>query len=406
MRIRSLLISLVAITVLAGASWFVYKKITVKKTGTFFRTQKAERRNIYKIVNAEGTLEAQGTSKIGSLISAKVKKIYVKDGQHVEKGTLLADLENDKGGDTDLRNAAAVLKKAQATLTYATANYKREQALFKSGQRSADSFEKTTAEYTAAQADVEMAQAHFDKEQFLFEQTHVQAPHEGIIISIPTKEGQAFSPFTSPPQVLFEIAQDLGAMKATLLIDENKIGDIKPGMQAKITVDAHPYQKPWKGTITTLGLGRTWYPSPQGQQGISYAAEVILENKQGLLRPDMTVHAKITIAKAKQTLAVPGFVFQLNAKVLEGAANVMQYSFVPLDPVKKKELIKLGGEYPVKTLWVVENRAIVEKAVSIGVTDNAYFQIVTGLDGSEDIIADDMTASDELKRIAKQIAGS
>lgn len=411
MGIRGVIVAIFALLLLGVGGWFSYKKMFAAPSQMLFKTQKLEKRDIYKIVNAEGSLEAQGTLKIGSLISAKVKKIYVKEGEKVAKDTLLADLENDKGGDADVRLAQAQLKQAKANLEYLTANYKRQSALFKSGQLAKNSFEKITADYVSAQAEVERTQAVYDKEVFLFGQTQVCAPIDGTIVTIPTKVGQAFSPYTSPPQVLFEIAQDLSTMKATLSIDENKMGDVRIGMGAKITVDAYPFKKPWKGKIVSLGLGKaaqqTTSQSQQGQsQSVAYEAEVLLNNAENLLHPGMTVHAKITIEKVKQALAVPGFVFQLNSKILEEVAKKMRFDFRPIDPAKKKELIKQQGLHPVKMLWTVAGKAFVEKSVVIGITDNAFYQILSGITEADDIIADDMTASEEIKKIAKQVAGS
>ncbi len=411
MGIRGYITTFLIIIILGVGGWFVYKTFFKAPSQIFFKTQKLEKHDISKIVNAEGSLEAQGTQKIGSLINAKVKKIYVKEGDKVTKNTLLADLENSTGGDADVKRTQAELKRAQADLEYKAAYYKRDSALFKSGQIARETFEKTTAEYVTAQAEVERTRAAHDKEVFLFEQAQVRAPIDGIIVSIPVKEGQAFSPSNATSCVLFEIAQDLSSMKATLSIDENKMGDIKIGMQAKITVDAYPDHKPWKGKISSLGTSKAVQQSTtQTQQGqtpsVTYDAEVLIDNSEKLLRPSMTVHAKITIEKVKQALAVPGFVFQLNPKILEEVTKKMRYDFRPIDAAKKKELNKQQAQHPVKYLWVVQGKAFVEKSVAIGVTDNAFYQILSGVSETDDIIADDMTASEEVKKIAKQVAGS
>lgn len=390
-------------------SWHGYKQYITPPERPPFSTQKAERRNIKKVVLAEGTLEASGTSKIGSLISAKVKKIHVKEDQQVKQGTLLAELENNNGGDTLVRQAQAQVERAQATLAYLERRYAREKALFESGQRSHDNFEQITRDYQVAKAAVTEAQAAHEREQFLFDQTQVKAPHNGIIVSIPTKVGEAFSPFTSPPQVLFELAESINSMKATLYIDENKIGDITRNMQARIKVDAYPDKKPWKGRISSISLGKSRVNQKSTQRmtnAVMYEAEVTLDNSNRLLRPDMSVNAEITIGKTKQSLAIPGFVFQLNPSILEQAAQLKGYRFTPLEPTEKKQLIKQSTEHPVKTVWVVKEKNIIEKAVTIGVTDNAFFEILSGLDEQDEIISDDMAASEEVKKIAQAVAGS
>jgi HlyD family secretion protein len=401
MSIRGIIATIFGILIVVAACWFGYKKFFSPAPALLFKTQKPEKRSIDKIVHAEGYLEAKGTSNIGSLISARIKKIHVIEGQRVTKGDLLAELENNRGGDTDLRETQARLEKDKAVLIYKQANYKREKALFKAGQLAADAFEKLTMEYYLAQADVKLSKAAYDREKFKLDQTMVYAPRDGIIISMPVKIGEIFAADV-PSNRIFEMADSLAVMKAMLNIDENKIGDIKQGMQAKIMVDAYPDHKPWKGNITKIGLAKV--STTEGKA--AYQADVMLTNTQELLRPGMSVHAKITIAKSKDVLAVPGFVFQLNKKTLASAAQTLGYAFKAIDADEKKKKQVANPDHPVKTLWVQEGKAIVEKIVSVGLTDNAYFQILDGLKESDDIIVDDMNASDELKKIAKQIAGS
>ncbi len=395
----------ISILLLISAIWLCYKIFSTKTNNNLFTTQKPEKRDIQKVMHAEGSLEAYKTSKLGSLIVGRVKYIHVKEGQIVTQNTLLAELENDHGGDTNVRQTKAQLDQAQATLTVLSANYKREKSLYDASALSKEAFEKIVAEMRRAQAEAAGKQALYDKELFLFEQTNIRAPHDGTVVLINIEIGETVSPHVSPPKELFHIAQDLKKMKATLHIDENKIGDVKVGLQAEITVDTYPYRQPWTGPIETMSLGKITLTNASNQQTKTYKAEVLIDNTEGLLRPGMTVHAKAILDQATQVLSVPGFVFQLNSKVLEAAAKVMHYDFRPLDPAKKKELLKQTGPHPIKTLWVAEPKTLIEKAVEIGVTDNAYFHIISGLEEHDNIIADDMTASEELQRLAKQIAG-
>lgn len=394
------IISLVLLSILAGTFYWYYQTKTEDKK-ELFKTQKPQRRSIDKIIPAEGSLEALGTSRIGSLISARVTKIYVQEGDKVTAGQLLAKLENSSGGDTDLRRAEADLEAAQASYEYQKFRFESEEKLYKTGHRSQDALNKAIEQYKGAQAAVKRARALYDKERFLLQQTEVTSPIDGIVVSIPTKVGQTFSPYTSPPQVLFEVAKKLDTMKATLLVDENKMGDIALGMPVKLEVDAFPYKKPWRSTIKSLGLSKT----SEGQSGgVSYEAEVELDNNDALLRPGMTVHAKIRVGRSKEALAVPGYVFQLNPEVLKQAAKQLGYGYESIDQVARKELMN-SQKNPVRIVWIMKDKKIIERLVTIGVTDNAYFQILEGVSEADDIIADDMTASEEVKRLAQQMAG-
>ena len=398
---KSIVVKSVVLLVVGVMTWFAYKALLPSTPCLSFKTQKAEKRDIHKVVLAEGSLEANETSKLGPLITAKVKKIHVKEGQKITKGQLLADLENDKGGDTDVRLTRAQLEQAQATRDYVVARHERNKLLYESGELAQDTYDKSCETNITAQAEVSIKQAVHDKEIYLFDQTRVSAPHDGIIATIGIEEGETVSPGASPPKVLFSIVQDLHVMKATLYIDESKIGDVVAGMTTEISVDTYPYKQPWTGPISTISMSKAF---GQGDS-VKYKAEVLVNNAEGLLRHGMTVHTKTLIAKANQVLAVPGFVFQLNGKVLEAVAKKMNYSCKPVSPAQKKEFAKLQGKHPVKTLWVAEEKAFIEKAVEIGITDNAYFQILSGIKETDEIIADDMAASEEMKKIAKHVAG-
>lgn len=403
MNVLKTLILFILITACAGGAWFAYKKIIVKPSKKIFRSQKPERRAIYRLVNAEGRLEALGTSKVGPLINATVKEILVKEDQLVKEGQLLALLENDKGGDTDVRQQKALLDKAILLRNYLKENFKREESLYQSGQLARDAFQKIQQTYQDAEEEVKRAQASYDKELYIFKQTEIRAPHDGIILDIPVTEGETVSPVVSPPSVLFQIAQDLSTMKVTLHIDENRVGDIKIGQRATISVDTFPYRV-WKGEIERIGNFALMVDHGSHKQFIAYKAVVVIKDGELKLRPGMSAHAKIKVGKAKNVLAVPGYVFQLNATVLNNVAQLTGFSCKPIDPVKKKELFKQKGDCPCKSLWVVKGKEFIEKVVTIGIDDQAYFEICSGLDEHDEVIHD-VEQTDEMKALYKKFMG-
>lgn len=386
-------------------SWYGYKRYTRSLEKPLFKTQKIERKDIHNTVNVEGTLEALGTSKIGPLIVGTIKKIHVKEDQAVTKGELLAELDNGLGGDTNVRQKLAQLKTAKLAFVYIKENFKRKEALYKSGQLAKDAFEKAVQEYKTAKADIDNKQASYDQDLVIYKQTKITAPHNGTILSIPMKEGESVSPAGNPTPVLFELAQDLGTMKATLSIDENKIGHIKLNQKVNITVDTYPY-KTWKGTVSNIGHAPMAKDKDQQQQQkvVSYKTEVILKNDEQLLRPGMTVHAKIKIGKAKKALAVPGFAFYISSKNIEAITKELKYNFKPIDPAKKKELVKQKKETPVKFLWVVDGKTFTERPVELGITDNAFFEIKSGITEQDNVLYD-IEETDAMKELFKKWFG-
>lgn len=403
MKLFKALLLIIGTVILASVSWFGYKRFFNKPVEKLFRAQKPERRSVYRLVNAEGKLEAFGTSKVGPLIQATVKKILVKEDELVKENQVLAILENDKGGDTDVRQQKALLEKAMLLRDYLELNFNRQESLYKSGQLAQDSFDRLNQQYKDSCEEVNRLQASYDKELFIFKQTEVRAPHDGIVLDIPVTEGETVSPVVSPPSVICQIAKDLRTMKINLHIDENRVGDVKVGQRVKISVDTYPY-KIWKGAIDRVGNFPVTVDQGSQKQFIAYKAIVIIKDGDCCLRPGMSAHAKIKAGKSKEVLAVPGYVFQLNTQMLMHVAGQLGFTCTPLDAVKKKELLKQTGQNPTKTLWVVQGKAFIEKAVGVGIDDQAYFEICSGLTEQDEVVHD-IEQTDEMKALYKKFLG-
>ena len=79
----------------------------------------------------------------------------------------------------------------------------------------------------------------------------------------------------------------------------------------------------------------------------------------------------------------------------------MSYKMSPLSRQAKKEL-DLKGAF--KTVWVVKDKEFIEKPVELGINDNAFFEIISGLSGDENIISD-VQEPDTMQQLYSQIFG-
>lgn len=384
--------------------WYGYKTFFVKPQVLPFKTQRAERRDVFNTVQAEGILEAQGTSKIGSLIQGTIKKILVAENQDVKKGQVLALIDNGFGGDEGdslVVQQRALCKQAKVTVDYLSSNYKRQEALYKAGQLAQDAFEKVTKDYLFAKADLDNKEAAYKQVSYQFEQTKVIAPHDGTILAIPVKLGELVTPAASTSATLFRLAEDLSTMKAILNVDEGKIGDVKIGQNVNLTVDTYPYQV-WKGAIDTIG-NEPIVGTSMTDKSVFYKTELTIKDPARLLRPGMTVHAKIKAGKAEHVLTLPGFVFQFPPKALEALAKTINYTCKLLDAAHKKELSK-DYKHPHKFVWVVDGKTFIEKAVEVGLSDNAFYEIRAGITDQDNIIFD-LVEIDATKELMKKLMG-
>lgn len=373
----------------------LYKKFTFQSKKEFFRTETPKRRDIYKTIYANGTLEIKDIIKIGSLVAGTIKKIYVQENDKVKKGQILAIIDNGKE-DTSVRIAQSDLNKAKLDFEYLEKNFPRQRKLFEQNQISKDFFEQVSRDYEKAKEDIKGKQAALEKEQIEFNNTRVYAPQDGVIVEVGITEGMKITTDLDAT-VLFQIATDITKMEATLEIDESDIGHIKIGQKALFTVGTY-IDKIFKGIVTDVGY------SAKTKNGIlSYQATVEVDNTNQILRPGMTVNAKIKVAKAKNCLSISSQAFQINSKILKKISKQLNFKMILIDKEKKKNLEKNHvGSNSIKYVWIVQDQTFKEREIQTNITDDNHFEIKYGLSESDQVLID-LKEDDEMASLYKKM---
>lgn len=379
--------------VLVGTSYGIYHAKFKKEEKQWFTTEKPTKRTIAQIIRSTGYLEAEDLLKIGSIVPGIVKKLLVEENETVKKGTLLAIIDDGKD-DTDVRQTEGQLKLAQQELVYATAYYNRQKIMFEAGQLAKDMFEKITRDYTNAKALVTVRQAQHDQAKLIFSNKKILAPEDGIIIQKVSTEGETVT-LSSPATIIYTLAKDISKMKVKLEVDENRIGEVKKGQTAILTFDTYPYKK-FSGVIEDLSNAPI-----KKQTAVSYHVSFMIDNSEFLLRPGMTVNARITVSEKEQVLTIPGYVLAMNTIILEEIARITGHTMQPLSREQRKTFETKGS---FKTVWVVKDKAFVEKPVELGINDNAFFEVISGLSGDEQIISD-VQEPDSMQQLYSKIFG-
>ena len=174
------------------------------------------------------------------------------------------------------------------------------------------------------------AQAKYDAAQIEFENTYIRAHHDGIIIAVGIQKGFRVATDLNAT-VLFEIAQDITAMEAEVAVDESDVAHVKAGQKVTFTVDSYDH-KQFKATIKNIS-----YAPVKNNNGLSYRAIIEVDNSAQLLRPGMTIHATVKIAKAKNCLGVDAQAFYLDDDAVRLVAQQLGYNIEPVPAHDKKE---------------------------------------------------------------------
>jgi HlyD family secretion protein len=211
---------------------------------------------IHGQVHGPGTVQCKVPVTVSPKITGILEKLYADQGDRVQKGQLLAELDAvelkaraaaaqaaGRRTQRDLARAQADLAKAQANLALAHSNYQRDLEVFKPGYISQASFDATKAQLRVAEsevaafhatvaalrASVKQAESETHAAEALHGYTRIIAPMDGLITVRKAEIGTTVPP-GSP---IFQMV-DLDHIWVAAWIDQGQIAQLKPGQPAAI----------------------------------------------------------------------------------------------------------------------------------------------------------------------------
>jgi membrane fusion protein (multidrug efflux system) len=188
---------------------------------------KAER--LVSQINALGTARANEAVEVTSKVSNTVTAVHFEDGQHVEKGHVLVEL--------DSAQARADLAAAEAASAESASQVKRSRELIESRVISESQFEQLEATMKANNARVAAARSHVDD-------TVIRAPFAGRVGLRRVSVGSLVSPGTT-----ITTLDDLSVIKVDFLVPENFLAGLREGLKVKANAAAFP-GRDFTGTVT------------------------------------------------------------------------------------------------------------------------------------------------------------
>ena len=266
------------------------------------------------IVNTRaGTVKSCQRSDLAPITGGQIAKIWVKEGDHVQKGQVLLELWNqDLQAQRELAQRQLTMAQERRRETCILAeNARREsnrtQQLveqgFVSSQRADDAnanARSRQASCEAASTDIKRAEAQIRVSQAGIDRTVIVAPFSGVIGKISGELGEFTTP--SPPGIPTPPTIDLiddSCLYVTAPMDEVDAPKIKVGQEARITLDAMPgkifpgkirriapYVTEIEKQARTVDIEVDFLQVPADTLLVGYSAdvEVVLERKDDVLR--------------------------------------------------------------------------------------------------------------------------
>ena len=428
----------VAIGVGAVVLLVIIVAFTVHQSGknvVTVQTGKAQRQDLATVVSASGEIKPKTYVNIGANAFGKITHLYVKEGDHVKRGQLLAQLENVQSSadvnaneaslqaaQTDSQAAEAALKTAEADLLRAQADYDRNkldwsraQSLFKDGLISKSDFDSrknawATADAGLTQANARVAQAKAQNDSAsrhiaqakatlthytdLLQKTTYSAPFEGVITNLPVREGETVVIGIQNAQgsTLMKLA-DMSVITAEVKVDETDIVNVKLGQPAEVTIDAIP-KKIFHGKVTEIGNNAivrssglsTSQQTTASEEAKDFKVVVTLSDAPQDLRPGLSTTAKVTTATRSNALSIPIQALTLRTKDQIDAQNNPPGSVHAAEPAAKEMASKSKKDDEVQGVFVIRNKKAMFVQVATGITGTTDIEVLDGLKAGDEVI--------------------
>ncbi len=405
------------------------------KNVTTVQTGKVQRQDLATVVSASGEIKPKNYVNVGANAFGKITRLYVKEGDRVKRGQLLAQLENVQSSadvnateaslqaaETDALAADAALKTSQADLLRAQADYDRNkqdwdraQSLFKDGLIARSDFDSrrnawATADAGLVQAQARVAQAKAQKDSAdrhitqgranltrvtdVLKKTSYNAPYDGVVTNLPVREGETvvMGIQNAPGSTLMTIA-DMSIITAEVKVDETDIVNVRLGQPAEVTIDAIP-KKIFHGTVSEIGDNAivrssgvsTSQQATASEEAKDFKVVVNLQDAPMDLRPGLSTTAKITTATRSNAVAVPIQALTLRSKEQIEQQNNPPGSVHAAAPVAKEVASKGKKEDDVQGVFVIRNKKGVFVPVATGITGTTDIEVLDGLKEGDEVV--------------------
>lgn len=352
MSAKKIILIVASVLVLGGVivGTILHGQASVTKVAT----GRAVRQDLVSVVSGTGQIKPKTYVNIGATAFGRITHLYVKEGDHVKAGQLVATVESEQpasavdaqqatiaASKTDVEAYAAAERTAEANVEQARADleqkkydYDRALALYQEKLIAKQDYDAKKAAYDVSAATLQQrvaavaqaksqtasARGHVDQavatlrgNDYNLGLTQSRAPFDALVTNVPVREGETvvLGIQNAEGSTLMTLA-DMSVITAEVKVDETDIVNVALNQPVDVTVDALP-GRTFKGHVTEVGdqalLRTTGIATSQSTTGTEEAKDfkvvVTLDQPSDDLRPGLSTTAKITTAHQPNALTIP-----------------------------------------------------------------------------------------------------
>ena len=306
-----------------------------------------KRQQISEKIYYTGLIEAREKIIITPEVSGKIAKINVEEGDRVQKGDVLAELDT-RTVRLQLQQAEAGMAVAQANYNDAQRNMERMERLRDENAVSEQQYEKVKLAFESAEAQLKQSRAALDLAEHSLDVSIMTAPFSGVIASKNAEVGDIINPmmgggYSTAGGVLTLV--DFSVVKINIGVSLEDVVRIKKGQKASLTVTTFP-DKVFPGRVTVVNMAA----DPASKK---FGVEVQLPNPDLMLRPNVFGEVVLEVSTHEDALVIP-------------QSAVVESSYV----------------------FVAEEGRAVKKKIVIGLQNTTLLEVLQGLDKGESVIVE------------------
>ena len=371
---------------------------------------------VAKVITASGEIQPKKRVNVSAGAIGKVTRLAVKEGDHVNKGDFLLEIDatNYEASVSELeaavRGAEASVELENAALQKAKDDYDRAQQLSEKGFMSDTELKSAKASIDMAQARAKSAnetlqqtRSSLKKAQHELTQMRITAEMSGVITGLNVEEGESaiMGTLNNPGTVLLTIS-DLSEIEAEVRVDETEVVMVKPGQPAIVRLDARP-DTTFKGVVTEVGNSAIRSQAGLGQESVDFKVKVAIKDVIPNVRPGLSASVDITVAEEKSALAVP-----IQSLTVRDEARLKRERLHGKKPAKGEAVAETDSAAAdtsavdarpkdIEGVFVVEKDVAHFRPVRVGIAGQSNFVVKSGLSKGEQVVSGPFKVIGELK---------
>jgi HlyD family secretion protein len=373
--------------------------------GTLVRVEGIESRDLVASVTASGQVIPTTKVDLSADITGRITRLAIRDGDLVRQGQFLLQIDPQQyeaqvlRAEANLANARAGLAQQRANLLQAQRNLERQKEIAKTNaalistqelEQLETQFEVNQALVTAAEENVKQSEAGLTDAKWQLSRTTIYAPMSGRVTRLNVEVGETaiMGTLNRDAATLLTIS-DMSVLETKVKVDETDVSRIAVGDSAVVQIDAFP---------DTTFLGRVVEISNSSVRGatagttdqaIDYEVTVRILNPPADTRPDFSSTAKIITDTRTQVLSIPIIALTVRENEAIRTTDAPPGATTPAVEVGKRD---------VEGVFVVgEDNKVTFRPVKVGIAGEKYFEVISGLESGERIVAGTYQAIRELK---------